>query len=130
MLMSILATSSAVAGRPNFGGAMSVAMAALTAIESAAPRPTLILDIDVAHLAVGRDRPALYRIEVEALPRRILRGPVGVGLLHKAFFIGRAAHQCYGLAVPHPGQPETRQCFGQNRARKRRFRPALPAIGG
>src|SRR5580704_9403664 len=128
MLMSILATSSAVAGRPSFGGAISAAMAAPAAKHSAVPN-IAILDIDVAHLAVSCDRPALNGAEMEVLPRRILRGPIGVCLLHNALLVGGAAHQCCGLAVPHPGQAEARQRLGQHRACEGRLRPALAAIG-
>src|SRR6185369_5691090 len=101
MLMSDLAISSGVACRPSFGGAICAAIAAVAAIENAAQNNNL--DIDVAHLAVGADRPALNSAEVEILPRRILRGLIGVRLLHHALFVGRAAHQRHRPAVPHPG---------------------------
>src|ERR1041385_5452325 len=126
MLMSALAISSGAAGRPNFGGATCAARATVAAMQKAAL--SKILDIDVAHLAVGADRPALNRVEMEILPRRILRHPFGMRLLHAALLVGRAAHQRPRSAAPHPRQPEAGQRLGQNRSAERSFGPALAAV--
>src|SRR5258706_15921466 len=128
--MSALTTSSGVAGRPSFGGATWAAMAMPAAKTSAAPKRTAGLDIDVAHLAIGRDRPALYGAEMEVLARRILRRPFGVGLLNAAFLIGRTAHQHHRLPIPHPGQTEPRQGLGENWRGEGCLGPALAAVGG
>src|SRR5579872_1646328 len=131
MLISALAISSGVAGRPSFGGAMSAARAVVAmtlssvaarsapltlpcraAFDSHSPRATSpasgganSLDIDVAHLAVGGNGPALNCVEVEILARRILRDPLRTCRLDLSFLVGGTAHQDCRSATPHPGQP-------------------------
>src|ERR1700704_244868 len=87
MLMSMRAISSGVAGRPNFGGGGAAAKAPVATTVSAAAMTRMRLDIDIAHLAVGGDAPALDGAEMEVLARRILRDPIGVRLLNDALLI-------------------------------------------
>src|SRR5882724_8003049 len=130
MLMSMRAISSGVAGRPNFGGAGAAADAALATSITTVAIDAMRLDIDIAHLSVAGDAPALDGAEMEVLPRRILRDPIGVRLLNDALLVRGAAHQRRRTAAPHPWKAETRQRLGQHRTGEGRFRPALAAIGG
>src|SRR4051812_41149391 len=69
MLISAFVSSSGVAGRPYLGGATWAAKAMLPAMQRTATETTPLLNIDIAHLAVGGDIPALDGVEVKILPR-------------------------------------------------------------
>src|SRR5579863_286511 len=80
---------------------------------AAASRITSGLSIAVLHRVIGADLPGLngvILIELHGGDRRLPDGARGLDITR---FVGRAALQQHGLAVPIPWQPEARQAFGQ-----------------
>src|SRR5689334_21820842 len=87
------------------------------------------LGVDMGHLSVGADRPAHDRVVVVGIRRRILREPVLARGLHAAFFVGGAALEDCGLAVPLPRQAEAYERSRALLADQRRGGPARAAVG-
>src|SRR5690606_4004549 len=70
---------------------------------------SISLRMDVFHHAIGLHPPALNRIIMIALPRRILRFPCGMRGLHVPALVGGKALQDRGSAIPVPAETEPHQ---------------------